>query len=360
LTTSDTEFAVFGEDHWILKNYLSFDYGMRFSSQTLGERAAFSPRGGLVFSPTKRGTTVIRGGAGVFYDRLPLLAGDYTHNPTREITLFDTNENAIGSPIVYSPYYEEFAHNGTQIIPSGNSLGSTPYNITWSTEIDQEIRPDLVARISFLGSRTDNEFTINPEMISPTAGYLLLSNLGSSRYHELETTLRYHPSDKADFNISYVNSQARGDLNTMSYVYVPYEQPVIEPNLFGTLPNNVPDRVLTWGRFKLPNKFIVSPLLDWHSGFPYSIYDDLQNYVGPPDSHRFPAFLSLDLQVSEDFRVPLVPILHKHMLRGAVRVFNLTNHGNFRDVYNTETSPYFGDYAGFLHRFYDLSLDIVY
>jgi hypothetical protein len=359
LTTSDTEVAAFAEDHWVFNRYLSIDYGLRFSSQTLGELSAFSPRGGLVFSPTKKGKTIIRGGAGVFYDRLPLLAGDFTQNPDRQVTLFDTNGVALGPPIVYTPFYEELSSTG-KILPSGASLGSTPYNTTWNTEFDQEIRPDIVARVSFLASKTYNEFTVNPETLSPTSGLLLLSNLGASRYHEFEATLRARPSDKVDFNISYVNSQARGDLNTMGAVYVPYEQPVIEPDLFGTLPTNVPDRVVTWGRFKLPRKFTVSPLLDWHSGFPFSICDDLQNYVGPPNSRRLPTFLSLDLQTTKDFQLPFIPWLRKHGLRGGFRVFNLTNHGNYRDVYSTVTSPYFGDYAGFLHRFYSVSLDIVY
>ena len=360
LTTSDTELAAFAGDHWIFNDHISIDYGVRFSGQTLGERSAFSPRGGVVFSPGKKGRTIFRGGAGVFYDRLPLLAGDFTQNVTRQVTLFDTNGVALGPPIVYLPYYEEFADDGRKIVPSGTRLGSTPYNITWNMEFDQEIRPYIIARVSFLASRTYNQFTVDPEVLSPTTDWLLLSNLGASRYHEFETTLRVRPSDKADFNISYVNSQARGDLNTMAAVYVPYEQPVIEPNLFGTLPTNVPDRVVTWGRFKLPQKFIVSPLLDWHSGFPFSLFDDLQNYVGPPNSRRFPTFVSLDLQTSKDFQLPFIPWVRKHTLRGSVRVFNLTNHGNYRDVYNTVTSPYFGDYAGFQHRFYDLSLDIVY
>jgi len=335
------------------------DYGLRFSSQTLGERSAISPRGGIVFSPEKNGKTILRGGAGVFYDRLPLLAGDFTQNPDRQITLFNTNGVALGPPIVYQPFYEEFGNKG-QIVPSGTRLGSTPYNITWNTELDQEIRPYIIARVSFLASKTYNEFTVNPQELSPTTGWLLLTNLGLSRYREFEATLRVRPSDKVDFNASYVNSQARGDLNTMAAVYVPYEQPVIEPDLFGTLPTNVPDRVVTWGRFKLPQKVTVSPLLDWHSGFPFSLYDDLQNYVGPPNSRRFPTFLSLDLQTSKDFQVPLLPWVRKHGLRGTFRVFNLTNHGNFRDVYSTVTSPYFGDYAGFLHRFYSVSLDIMY
>jgi hypothetical protein len=360
LTTSDTELASFAQDHWTFNNYLSIDYGLRFSGQTLGEPAAISPRGGFVFSPRKKGKTIFRGGAGIFYDRLPLLAGDYTQNATRQVTLFDTNGVALGPPIVYRPFYEEFKEGGREVVPSEAHLGSTPYNFTWNAELDQEIRPHIIARVSFLASRTYNEFTVNPVALSPTDGLLLLSNLGASRYHEFEATLRVRPSEKADFNISFVNSQARGDLNTMASVYVPYEQPVIEPNLFGTLPTNVNDRLVAWGRFKLPQKLIVSPLLDWHSGFPYSLYSDLQNYVGPPNSHRFPAFVSLDVQVSKDFQFPFIPWVRKHALRGSVRIFNVTNHGNYRDVYNTATSPYFGDYAGFQHRFYDLSLDVLY
>jgi hypothetical protein len=153
---------------------------------------------------------------------------------------------------------------------------------------------------------------------------------------------------------------ARGDLNTMASIYVPYERPVIEPNLFGTLPTNVPDRVVAWGRFKFPMKITATPLVDWHSGFPFSVYDELQNYVGPPNSRRFPTFASLDLQMSKDFRVSFIPWVRKHTLRGTLRIYNLTNHGNFRDVYNTVTSPYFGHYAGFQHRFFDLSLDVLY
>jgi len=360
LTTSDTELAAFAGDHWIFNDHVSIDYGLRLSGQTLGEPAAVSPRAGIVYSPGKKGRTIFRGGAGVFYDRLPLLAGDFTQNATRQVTLFDASGVAMGPPIVYLPYYEEFKEDGRKIVPSGATLGSTPYNITWNAEFDQEIRPDVIARVSFLSSRTYNEFTVDPEVLSPTTGWLLLSNLGASRYEEFEATMRVRPSDKVDFNISYVNSQARGDLNTMASVYVPYERPVIEPNLFGTLPTNVPDRVVTWGRFKLPQKFIVSPLLDWHSGFPFTLFDNLQNYVGPPNSRRFPTFLSLDLQTSKDFRISFIPWLRKHTLRGSVRIFNLTNHGNYRDVYNTVTSPYFGNYAGLEHRFYDLSLDVLY
>ncbi len=360
LSTGDTELAAYAGDHWIFNDHLSIDYGVRYSGQTLGNPAAFAPRVGLAISPDKKGRTIIRGGYGFFYDRLPLLAGDYTQNAPRSVTLFDTTGTALGPATVFQPFYEDFKEDGQIIIPTGRSLGSTPYNTTWNVEIDQEIQPHILARISYLASRTFNDFIVNPEVISPTAGYLLLSNLGGSRYHEFEATLRVRPSNKADINVSYVNSQARGDLNTMASAYVPYERTVINPNLFATLPTNVPDRVVAWGTFKLPKRFTVSPVLDWHSGFPFSTFDELQNYLGPPNSRRFPAFVSLDTNVSKDFRVWFIPWVRNHTLRGSVRIYNVTNHANFRDVYSTVTSPSFGTYAGDEHRFYDLALDVLY
>jgi len=135
---------------------------------------------------------------------------------------------------------------------------------------------------------------------------------------------------------------------------------VIRPNFFGTLPSNVPHRLITWGRFLVPWKITASPVLDIHSGFPYSAIDVLQNYVGTPNTLRFPTFASLDMKLSKDFRVPLIPWLKHQKLRGALQIFNITNTANPRDVFSNVASPFFNHFVGFQHRFYDVSLDIVY
>jgi hypothetical protein len=188
----------------------------------------------------------------------------------------------------------------------------------------------------------------------------LLTNTGVSRYHEFESTVRIHPTDRADLNVSYVWSHARGDLNTLSLVNVPFEQPVIRPNAFGDLPSNIPHRLVAWGDFKLPWKITATPLLDVHSGFPYSAVDALQHYVGHPDSLRFPIFFSLDARLSKEFTVPFIPWLKHHQLRGALGIFNITNHANPRDVFNNVNSPFYGHFVGFQHRLYDTFLDILY
>ena len=89
-----------------------------------------------------------------------------------------------------------------------------------------------------------------------------------------------------------------------------------------------------------------------HTGFAYSNLDVLHNYVGTPNGQRFPTFFSLDGQVYRDFsvRLPFVGHKSKHKLRLGVYSINLTNHGNFNDVYNIVTSPLFGQFTGFQRR----------
>lgn len=360
LSATDTEIAAFVGDHWAPLGNLSFDAGLRYSGQTLGDPASFAPRFGAVYMPGSSGKTILRGGIGLFYDRVSLLAGDFTQNPERVITLFDSQGVPLGPPVTFENAYVKVDENGQQVVPSRNHLASTPHNLTWNLEVDQELAPGVLVRLSYLSSRTYQEFVINPLTRPGSSPTLLLSNTGVSRYNEFESTLRLRPRESADLNFSYVHSLARGDLNTLSAVYVPFESPVIRPNLFGTLPSNVPDRFITWADFKLPYESTVSPVFDIHSGFPYSPLDELQNYAGVPNSLRFPAFASLDLKLAKDFKVPFIPWLRNHKLRAAIAIFNLTDHTNPRDVYNNTTSPFFGQFVGFQHRFYDAYLDIVY
>ncbi len=358
LAARDTETALFVEDHWAFDPHVALDAGARASSQTLGERATIAPRVGLVYSPGPSGRTIFRSGFGVFDDRIPLLAGGFTNNPARVITLYN-NGVPTGPPIVYQNAYEHFNEDGL-LVPTGHHLGSTPYNLTWSAEVDQEVSRDLVLRVSYLGSHTYDEFMISPKTVPNGQSLMLLTNTGGLRYHDLETTLRIHRGAKADFSVSYIRSLSHGDLNTLSALYVPFEQPVFRPDFFAELPSNIPNRLVWWGTFQAPFHFTASPILDWHSGFPYSNYTVQENYYGNPDGQRFPTFLSLDLKLAHDFRIPFIPLLNEHKFRLSVDVYNLTNHLNPLDVYSNVASPYFGHFVGFQHRFYDASLDIIY
>jgi hypothetical protein len=166
----------------------------------------------------------------------------------------------------------------------------------------------------------------------------------------VETTLRFRPVRRADLTVSYIWSRARGDLNTMSDVFVTFQQPVIRPNIYGILPSDVPHRMVATGAVRLPWQLTLSPVVDVHSGFVYSDLDVLQNYAGRPNSQRYPTFFSFDAQFFRDFRLPFVHRNTSHKLRLGAYSINLTNYHNWNDVYNNVTSPFFGQFVGFQRR----------
>jgi hypothetical protein len=241
---------------------------------------------------------------------------------------------------------------------------STPArsNFTWNFEVDRELWRGMVVRASYLYSQTQDLYVVTPLAAASGSPSLLgLANTGGSHYHELETTLHYRPSEQSELNVSYIHSHARGDLNTVTDVFVPFEQPVIRPDFTGTFAQDVPNRVVGWGAFPLPWNLTLSPVVDVHSGLPYSEVDALQNYVGTPNNQRFPTFFSVDLKVYREFplHLPFAGNLKKRKLRLGVYSINLTNHSNTLDVYNNVTSPYFGHFVGFQHRVNGFVIDVV-
>jgi len=74
----------------------------------------------------------------------------------------------------------------------------------------------------------------------------------------------------------------------------------------------------------MPFDFVASPVVEWHSGFPYSAVDSRYFYAGEPNMSSFPAFMSVDLIAYKTvtFRTRAADV--------GVQLFNLTNHSNPR------------------------------
>lgn len=349
---SDTTVAEFLQDHWVLNSHWAMDLGTRLSSETNGWSAALSPRAGLAYSPGRYGKTVIRAGVGLFYSLVPLLAADFAANPTRVVSQFDLAEQVIGSPVSYTNVYVGAA-NPLSGAPLPLSPGTSPRNLTWNLGAEHELRRNVIVRLGYIDSHTSYLFVANPFTAQAGAeSFLGLTNTGSSRYREFESTVRLIIPGNHEVSASYIRSQTRGDLNNLASVFVPFSQPVIRPNLYGILPSDVPNRFVGWGIFSLPRGFKFSPLVDMHSGFPYSNIDVAQDYVGTPNGQRFDTFFSLDVKVYRQFRLPFTGGGHGkvHHIRLGFYSLNVTNHGNFNAVYNNITAPNFGQFAGFLDR----------
>ncbi len=366
LKAQDTEVAEFVQDHWVLNERLALDLGGRLSTQSIGRSAAFAPRAGLVYSPGEDRKTIIRAGAGLFYDRVPLLAADFLDNPTRVASFYDETGSLLQPPLTFHNAYVTRVP-GRGFVQAGRNLDTSPRNFTWNFEVDREIWRGMVVRASYIYSQTQDLYVVTPLAAASGATSLLgLAHTGGSHYHELETTLHYRPSERSELNVSYIHSRARGDLNTLSDVFVPFEQPVIRPNLTSDFAADIPNRVVSWGAFPLPRNWTLSPVVDVHSGLPYSEVDSLQNYVGSPNSQRFPGFFSLDLKIYREFKISSLPLtgflkngLKDRKLRFGVYSINITNHSNPLEVYNNALSPNFGHFVGFQHRVNGFVIDIV-
>jgi hypothetical protein len=91
-TQRNNYFGLFVQDEWRLKPNLTMSYGLRYENETIiRDRNNFGPRFALAYDPFKSGKTVIRAGAGIFYNRALLRTIDDFTLGTQQL-FFDTND----------------------------------------------------------------------------------------------------------------------------------------------------------------------------------------------------------------------------------------------------------------------------
>ncbi len=209
LSASATDVEEFIQDQWTCNEHLAISLGGRVTSETVGRAAAFAPRVGVAYSPGKNQKTILRAGAGLFYDHVSLLEASFARNPARTVSVFDETGNPIGTPILY---YNAYVGNGAGPLPSRvqSAPNSSPRSFVGNIEVDRQLWSSATLRVSWLYSQTRNLFIVNPvPSVFGSDGLLGLFNTGTANYHEFEATLHFRPIRHADLNISYVWSRAR-------------------------------------------------------------------------------------------------------------------------------------------------------
>jgi hypothetical protein len=90
-TQRNTYVGIFGQDEWRLFSNVVVSYGLRYERETIiQDRNNFAPRFSVAYDPFNSGKTVIRFGAGLFYNRALLRTIDDFTLGTRRL-FFDTN-----------------------------------------------------------------------------------------------------------------------------------------------------------------------------------------------------------------------------------------------------------------------------
>ncbi len=326
------EFTFFAQDRWVVNKKFTIDAGLRFDRDQLARRNTISPRFSFLYLPLKDHATVIRGGIGLFYDRSPLSVGYFTQLPERTVTTFAADSISItDGPRRYANLVAPRLRN--------------PRSVRSSLQLDFPITSTLTGRVGYLERSTTDDFIIEPIEASGQ-GALVLSNLGRSRYRELQMLAIYDNPLTGTWNAAYVWSKARGDLNSIDNFLGDFPSFVVRRNEYGPQPFDAPQRFLAYGLLRMRHDINISPLVEIRSGFPFSFVNERLDFVGPRNqAGRFPTSLSLAVQVTKGFAIPeVVPRIGGRRARIGLAVLNATGHFNPRDVQNNIASPQLGQF----------------
>ena len=316
-----TDVALFGQDAWRMNDRLLVELGTRFDRNGVIGRNNVSPRVGAVIGVLADGRGILRGGTGLFYERTPLLAGAFTSLDVQTVTRFAPDGSA---------------RDAVRYVNTVTSPLRTASGRVWNVDYDHRLTKTLALRLNHLERRGRHELVVNPTLLSGQS-LLDLTSSGGSRYRETEATLRYRGDGQRELTVSYVHSRSAADLNAFDAYFGNFRNPVIRANAASVTNVDVPNRLVALGVLPI-EKWMIAPLVEVRSGFPYSIVDEDQNFVGVRNRARFPRFVSLDLSINREIE-----------LKGRrVRIGFKANHvlNNFvpRDVQANVGSPAFGTF----------------
>lgn len=352
---ADTEYALYAQDHWTVSPHVAIDIGLRSESQEISRAIRLAPRFGIAWSPFTRLGTVVRAGAGMFYDRVPLGVYSFDHYPNRVVTLYDGEGRILGGPTVFENGLGEVISRQKLIFRKLTAGNFSPNSKTGSIQLEQPLTRFIRLRAGYMQTVSSGLVMLDSTLPDPSTntGVSLLAGNGTSRYRQLEVSARVRAGENRQLMFSYVRSRATGDLNDFAGYIGSFPSPIIHANQVATSPTDIPNRFLAWGTIHLPRGFGIAPVFEYRSGFPYVVTNAQQRYVGIPNSTRYPSFLSADARVWRDFQVS-----KKYSVRLSVSSFNLTNHFNPEAVHWNTDDPAYGLFFGERHRRFTADFDV--
>jgi outer membrane receptor protein involved in Fe transport len=191
LARRQNEFSAFLQDKWILNQRVVLDLGLRYDRDQLGEENNFAQRLGLVFAPTDSRRRIVRGGIGIFYDKIPLNIGGFEQYQSLVVTTFAANGvTIVDGPCLFRNTTPDDLRN--------------PYSLAWNLQVDHELNNHLLLRLGYEDRSTRRDFTLEPIVTQSTAneGLLFLQNSGRSRYRELQAVARFRFQESRNIYLS--------------------------------------------------------------------------------------------------------------------------------------------------------------
>ncbi len=363
--------GLYAQDEWKVNSRLTLNAGVRYDSQFLEsihtDSNNVSPRVGFAWTPSDTTDMVLRGSAGLFYDRVPLRplanallsAGNTTDLSALRQIAVSLSPAQAGAPV--------FPNILPAPVPSVTLVNLTTMNPNMKNAHSQQASAEIERRVgsgtvsagyqylrglhliiainqnvpTCVASGTNNGCRPNPNYANNSQ----YSPSADSNYHGLHLSFVQRPAQWGSYRVSYTFSKSMNNVgeNFFSSPIDPFDlskdwgrsdddqrhRLVIN----GSVNSSMAPATTTWER--LTHGFQVSSLLQYYSALPFNITSGVttvQGTQGRPivegefierNSGIGSEFFSLSLRVSRGFR-----IAGNVRAEGLVEAFNLTNHVN--------------------------------
>jgi hypothetical protein len=273
---TSTDLAIFGQDRFQPHPRWYIEAGLRLDRDGVSDNFNLTPRAGSAVLLNASGTAVLRGGAGLFYERTPSTAGVFDRFSGYVDTRYATDGvTPLGPPVTYTY--------------SAAPRLSTPRSRTWDLAYDHRLNSRWTFHLGVVDRKGSRELIVEPAQAGAT-GAVVLSSTGRSAYRGADIGMRFTDGQKADATVTYTRGSARADLNALTSYFDTILRPVIGTNAYAPSSADVPNRLLARGRYMPGPKWLLLGVFDWRDGLPYSTVNENLDFVGPRNTLRFPTY----------------------------------------------------------------------
>ncbi|HYL39495.1 MAG TPA: TonB-dependent receptor [Bryobacteraceae bacterium] len=396
---STREAALFAQDKYRILSNLTLDLGLRWegeSNDSARQNPAFplagpipsswknfAPRVGLAWDPSRKNTTVVRLGAGIFYARTDgiSIVRAFDTNGTKGASVTLTPNGPGGTLIPTFPaQFSNFSQLPANAIPPLNIDYVDPHfqlprAFQWTGGVERQILTDLTVGIDFEMSNTvhgdqfrntnlfpatkfdANGRPIYNRNIRPNPQFNQINAIQSSAratYNALIVSVQKRYSKHMQLQASYAYAHQRdnsGDSFNRVQGLVAQDSFNLKQDMGSSL-QDVRHRAVLSGVFDLPFHALLSQTITWQSGVPFNgllpndanadgIFTDrafVNGVSAPWNGYRQPRFFGWNMRLLKAF--PLGKESRK--LEASIEFFNLINAANFSTTNTTIGSASFG------------------
>jgi hypothetical protein len=347
--------CAFVEDDIRLRSNFSLYLGMRYYFQNYfhDKPHNFAPRFGFAWAPTKDSKNVVRGGAGMFFDRTgPSPIGDLLHFNGVNLLRF----------IVDLPSYPvdplKLALAPTSIVTL-DRRARIPYVVQYSLGIEHQLTPKATLSATYVGTRGIDQFRsidanapLPPDFFSrPNSSLGQAREMQSEGYlkaNSLELTFRGKVNRYFAGQVQY--TYGRTDNNTSGITYFPGNS--YDPGADWARSDNDRRHKFDLLASSQPTRFFtLGVALSLYTGKPVNVTTGADNNGDGVindrpggygrNSMNGPGQISLDLNIAHEFKLGR-PAKEAKTLTVALNSFNVLNHTNDVTYVGVITSPFFG------------------